>query len=85
MNAINEDGISTLLSLSEFGYINITFFDNKNRYVLNTQLTNKELITQLHNYSDGVNGMIPYYDICIFNEGDEDIAEIFLKIEKNIS
>ena len=85
MNTINEDGISTLLSLSELGYKNITFFDNKNRYVLSTQLTNKELITQLHNYSDGINGMIPYYDICIFNECDEDIAEIFLGIEKNIS
>ncbi len=85
MNAINEDGISTLLSLSEFGYKNITFFDNKNRYLLSTHLSNKELITQLHNYSDGSNGMIPYYDICIFNENDEDIAEIFLNIEKNIN
>ena len=85
MNAIKEDGIATLLSLVQFGYTNIIFFDNKNRYVLNTDLNNKELITQLHNYADGFNGMIPYYDICIFNNDDEDIAASFLEAEKSSS
>lgn len=84
MNAINEDGISTLLSLKEFGYQNIIFFDNKNKYILNTTLDNVELITHLHNYADGINGMIPYFDICIFSKEDEDISKIFLDIEKEI-
>jgi FkbM family methyltransferase len=84
MNAINEDGISTLLSLKELGYHNIIFFDNKNKYILNTTLDNTELITQLHNYADGVTGMIPYFDICIFSKEDIDLFNNFLELEMAI-
>lgn len=83
MNAIKEDGISTLLSLKNFGYQQIIFFDNKNKYILDTNLNNTELITQLHHYADGINGMIPYFDICIFSEKDEDLFNVFLESEKN--
>ncbi len=81
MNAINEDGLSTLFSLEKFGYRTIIFFDNKGRYLLSASISDVGLITQLHHYADEKNSEIAYYDVCLFHETDKDIASEFIKRE----
>jgi len=80
MDIIGEDGLATLFSLSESGYDNIAFLDNHNRCLMYTSLAQKDIIQQLHNYADGIHGLIPHYDICIFHKTDSDIAREFLNL-----
>ncbi|MBK6935741.1 MAG: FkbM family methyltransferase [Chitinophagaceae bacterium] len=82
MIAINEEGLSTILSFHNFGYDKIAFFDHKGTLILATTLRNKEVVTYLHDYASSPKNLIGYYDICIFHENDDDLAEEYLKIEK---
>lgn len=81
MEAIKEDGLSTLFSLEKFGYNAVIFFDNHGRYILTADIKEHELIRQLHNYSDEKNSGIAYYDICLFHEADSDMAKQFIAQE----
>lgn len=81
MEAINEDGLSTLLSLKKYGYQTIIFFDNKGRYLLSASISDTDLITQLHHYADEKNSEIAYYDVCLFHDTDKAIATDFIKGE----
>ncbi len=78
MEAISEDGMSTLLSLEKYGYHSVIFFDNYGRYMLSTPINQHELIRQLHHYSDDNHSQVGYYDICLFHESDNDIAKKFI-------
>jgi FkbM family methyltransferase len=82
MMAINEDGLSTLLSFDDYGYNTIAFFDHKGRLLLATSMKNKNEITYLHKYAIGKNNLLGYYDICIFHGQDNAIAEQFLRTEE---
>jgi FkbM family methyltransferase len=81
MDAIGEDGLSTLLSLEKYGYHSLVFFDNRGRYMLTTPISQHELIRQLHFYADETNSEIAYYDICLFHDSDLDLAEAFIHTE----
>ncbi len=81
MEAIGEDGLSTLLSLEKYGYDSIIFFDNKGRYLLTAPFSQRELIRELHNYSDEHKSGIAYFDICLFHQNDADIEKKFLDSE----
>ncbi len=81
MDAIREDGLSTLLALEKFGYESVTFFDNKGRYLLSTPIQSHELIAQLHAYADESRSEIAYYDVCLFHKEDKDIETAFNKGE----
>lgn len=83
MKAINEDGLSTLLSFEKFGYERIVFFDHKGNLVLATDMQNNEAITYMHNYISSEKNLLAYFDICIFHRDDREIAEGFLATEKN--
>lgn len=83
MDAIKEDGLSTLFSLEKFGYHSVIFFDNKGRYVLTADIKDRNLIRQLHNYSDEKKSGIAYYDICLFHESDSEIGKQFIDQELN--
>lgn len=82
MIAINEEGLSTLLSYAAYGYNKIAFFDHRGTLVLVTSLKNKEEITYLHEYASSPKNLIGYYDICIFHENDDDLANQYSKIER---
>ncbi|MEQ1799071.1 MAG: FkbM family methyltransferase, partial [Lacibacter sp.] len=45
MKAINEEGLSTILSFEKEGYDKIVFFDHKGNLVLATDMQNSEVIT----------------------------------------
>jgi hypothetical protein len=83
MKAINENGLNTILGLADLGYENALFFDDRGRYILTTTLNNKELIESLTNYADGKNGLIYYYNLCLFHAEDSDLASKIA--EKEIS
>ncbi len=83
MKAIQEDGLSTLLSFEKFGYERIVFFDHKGSLVLATDLQNSEAVTYMHNYISSEKNLLAYFDICIFHRDDRAIAEEFLAVEKN--
>lgn len=83
MRAIQEEGLSTILGLQELGYHKILFFDDRGRYILSTDLSNRTLIEQLHNYADGRQGLIYYYNLCIIPAGDEDIEQEIVRGESS--
>lgn len=74
MQAINEDGLATIRQLESLGYKTILFFDDRGRFILSTDMADKETIQHLNDYADGKNGLIYYYNICLFHEEDTDIA-----------
>jgi FkbM family methyltransferase len=74
MQAINEDGLATIRSLESLGYKTILFFDDRGRFILSTDMADKETIQHLNDYADGKNGLIYYYNICLFHKEDTDIA-----------
>ncbi len=78
MDLIGENGLLTLFSLTDAGYNKIAVFDNHGRCLIHTDLTQRDILQQLHNYADGIKGLIPHYDICIFHKSDNDLAEKFL-------
>lgn len=82
MKAINEDGISTIFSLATKGYKKILFFDHKGNFVTSTDIQNSEVVNHLHDYISSSRNLMGYYDICIFHESDEDLANRFIAIEK---
>ncbi|MES2005960.1 MAG: FkbM family methyltransferase [Bacteroidota bacterium] len=77
MDAIKEDGLSTLFALERFGYKSVIFFDNYGRYMLTTPISQHELIRELHYYSEDSISQIGYFDVCLFHENDADIAKKF--------
>lgn len=83
MKAINEDGLSTLLSFENEGYDKIVFFDHKGSLVLATDMQNREVITYMHNYISSEKNLLAYYDICLFHKDDQDVGENFLAVEMN--
>lgn len=84
MDAIGEEGLSTLLTLGEVGYRSIVFFDNKGRYMLTAPIDQVSLITDLHRYAQEKNSCIAYYDICLFHEDDADLAQKFIEMENEL-
>jgi FkbM family methyltransferase len=84
MDAIGEPGLPTLFSLEKYGYRNVTFFDNKGRYLLTTPLDRHDLIRQLHEYSLEHTSSIAYYDICLFHESDKELSESFITAERDL-
>lgn len=79
-----DDGISTLSLLESIGYKNIIFYDNAGKFILSTELSNKLLIKQLHNYIDNKTRVpISYYDMVVFHEDDSDLASKFISEEMN--
>lgn len=84
MDAIGEDGLSTLLTLSAVGYRNVIFFDNKGRFIMNAPIDQEGIITDLHRYAQADNSCIAYYDICLFHEDDTDLAQQFIDSENSL-
>ncbi|MBV9988528.1 MAG: FkbM family methyltransferase [Chitinophagaceae bacterium] len=81
MDAIKEDGFSTLLSLEQYGYHSVILFDNKGRFLLNIDMAQRELLRQLHHYADENDSEIAYYDVCLFHDSDKDLEAGFLRGE----
>lgn len=77
----DENALPTLQMLQKLGYDKIIYYDNFGKLVTSTSLKNEVQLQQLDNYIAEYSGAFPYYDVCIFHENDEVIAEKIIKIE----
>lgn len=82
MTRIGETGIETLGMLKDVGYDVILFYDGQGRLILSTSLTNTDLVNDLHQYANGRDGAIYYYDLGLFHRDDADIALAFQTAER---
>lgn len=78
----NEIGVDIFDMLEELGYKTLVFFDNYGRFLVSVDIKEKKTINQLHRYIDNTNSAFPYYDIAVFHNNDNDIAQIFVKKEE---
>lgn len=74
MLQIKEDGLNTLLNFKNLGYEKILFFDDIGRFMLATDFSDIALIEHLHRYISLKNGLVYYYNICLFHETDNNLA-----------
>lgn len=81
MSAIGEDGLSALTYLGELGYRTALFHDAFGRFVLSLSLQEKDLVRHMHEYADGFNSPVKYFDICAFHAQDEALAQAFVETE----
>jgi FkbM family methyltransferase len=81
MMAIGEDGLSTLKQLKEIGYSRVLFYDDRGRFLLSANLDNSQLLEELNHYANGKDGLVYYYNICVFDRTDEDVADEIVKAE----
>ena len=80
MNEIREKGIDMLFALRDKGYNRILYYEDSSRFILSEQLTNTRIIEQLDNWISGSAGVY-YFDLILFHESDQDIADKFIKDE----
>ena len=83
LSNVNDDGLSTLFMLENIGYETIIYYDNFGRFMLSAELSNKELIEQLHFYTDDKKSAFHYYDICVFHQQDKQLANDIIKTESS--
>lgn len=82
MISIREEGLSTLMAFKDAGYNRIVFFDHKGTLILATSLKNSAEVKYLHEYASSPKNLIGYYDICLFHEQDDSLAEKYLEWER---
>ena len=85
LDAVGEDGLSTLDSLARLNYDTIVFYDAFGRFVMASRLEYAEVIQQLDAYITERKGAFPYYDLCVFHRDDEDIARALIDAELSIN
>jgi FkbM family methyltransferase len=81
MEAIGENGLSTLAMLRRLGYSRVAFHDCTGRFVTDTSLSNELLVMDLLGYADGKFAPI-YLDLTVFHGDDEDAAVEFIQSER---
>ncbi len=85
LTPLGEDGLSIFSHLKNHGYRSALFWDPRGRFLLATSLNDMALIEDLHNYVDFREkplGYLPYLDVCMFHECDQDLAEECLAAER---
>ena len=70
---LNKDDIKVFNSLMEAGYTAVVFYENTGDYLLTAELSNKDLITDIHYYFGGRKAE-RYCDLAVFHGEDSDLA-----------
>jgi len=73
-----------LTQLGDLGYHHAVLHDPYGRFICAATLENAELIRDLHEYADGRNGNIYYYDITLLHAEDADVAQVFVAGERRL-
>ena len=81
----NESGIDVIETLFSIGYKKILFYDNYGRFILSLTSENITSIRQLHDYIKGYKAPFEFYDICLFHESDDQLADSFISKENSIN
>ena len=82
MDRISEDGLSLLCWLEELGYDAVLFYDSHGKFMLSSNLGDRKLLQQLHEYVDGSISCISYFDLIVFHRSDNDLATTFINSEE---
>ena len=82
LKANKENRLDIFGTLREIGYKKLVFFDNYGRFLISVDIENIGVIKQLDRYIDNSKGAFPYYDIAVFHDIDNDIADYFVKNEE---
>jgi FkbM family methyltransferase len=82
MHTVGEQGSRIFSYLADLEYHEVLFYDNLGRFLLATDLLHKNLLQDLHDYTDGRAGEIYYYDIVAFAKKDAELVADFLREER---
>lgn len=78
----NDDGLSIFKDFLNLGYKKAIYYDNFGKFLLSTDIDNSELLAQLYSYINKKEGCtIFYYDVCLFHEEDEELANEIISKE----
>jgi len=79
-NAHGAGGLELLCQLERPGYHRVLVYESNCDYMFSAEIGNKKLFSELHEYFSGRDST-KYCDLCIFHDGDEDIAEVIRRSE----
>lgn len=78
----NDDGLKIFDDFQKLGYNRILYYDNFGKFLLSTEISNAFLLEQLYAYINRKSDCaFPYYDVCLFHENDNDLADYCIKKE----
>jgi FkbM family methyltransferase len=83
MAEIGEPGMRIFDYLREMNYGQLAFYDAYGRYLLAADIKDRSLLADLHDYADGVNGKVYYYDIVAFPRMHQELADEFIQNERD--
>lgn len=81
LEALGDDGLSFFSELAELGYSKALFYDNFGKFVISASVTDSSLIKQLYAYIRRKEGSYYYYDVCVFHEDDNQLADSIIEKE----
>jgi FkbM family methyltransferase len=82
MRDIGEEGLRIFSLLAEVGYHRLAFYDSRGRFLLASDVLHQDVLKDLHDYADGFNGEVYYYDIVAFSRRDDALAMDFVNAER---
>jgi FkbM family methyltransferase len=82
MELTDEPGFRVFAYLRRLGYARILVYDAAGRFLCASTLKDTSLLCDLHEYADGHNGILYYYDVIVFHSCDEDLALQFIHQER---
>ena len=82
---LGEDGLRVFDNFRALGYKSALFWEARGRFMLHAMLDDTSMIEDLHHYVDRQGqplASVPYLDVCVFHEQDDDLAEKCLAGER---
>ena len=78
----NDDGLTIFKDFLNLGYNKALYYDNYGKFLLSVEITNTDLLAQLYAYvSKKEDAAFPYYDVCLFHQDDNELADFCVKRE----
>lgn len=78
----NDSGLKIFEDFIEMGYNKALYYDNYGKFLLSTEISNAQLLKQLYAYINRkADCAFPYYDVCIFHQDDNELAEYCIERE----
>jgi FkbM family methyltransferase len=78
----DDDGLTIFENFKDLGYNKALYYDNFGKFLLSTEISNTLLIEQLYAYINRKSdSAFPYYDVCLFHQDDNDLADYCIKKE----
>jgi FkbM family methyltransferase len=76
-----EHGTEIFEQLKNFGYNQVIYYDNYGKLLISITTQDTSQIKQLYNYMRRHEGAFPYYDIAIFHQDDDALADQIISQE----